>query len=69
MMSCFKCGDREVGCHARCEKYAAYCVENDAKKKAEHFQKEVDHFHYEAVLKSRHNGDKMEKKRKRGLVR
>lgn len=68
-MTCFKCGDREVGCHARCEKYAAMVKENAARKQAEFVDHDIDSYHFEMVLKSRAKGNKMEKKRRKGLIR
>lgn len=26
---CYKCGERQVGCHSMCEKYKAYVIEKD----------------------------------------
>ena len=31
--SCYKCADRQVGCHANCEKYQTECKQNEEHKK------------------------------------
>ena len=44
--SCYKCGDRQVGCHANCEKYQAECKQNEEHKKTVRQNREVFNFNY-----------------------
>lgn len=41
---CQGCPDREVPCHAKCEKYDAWKAERDAKKKIADAEREKDYF-------------------------
>lgn len=54
---CNKCPDRHAGCHAECEKYAAFAKEREAERQIE-FQKRsvearLDGYAIEQAIKSR----------------
>lgn len=42
---CYKCTDRELGCHSRCNKYKDFLVQNEARREAERAaRKDVEYF-------------------------
>lgn len=62
---CKNCNERNVGCHARCEKYLAWQVGHEALKKKIHMEKMMDGrsdwirsgtlYHDKSVIQSREN--------------
>lgn len=38
---CYMCEDRVMGCHGKCEKYAAFKEENEKRKAAAYAEKEI----------------------------
>jgi len=51
---CYKCPDREFGCHGRCEQYKAYRAEMDALKAKRKAESEV----VDAIMEARNRRHK-----------
>lgn len=49
---CHGCGDRQIGCHSSCERYAEYTNKLIAIRKQKWFEKSVDELNYLAKAKT-----------------
>lgn len=49
---CYKCSTREVGCHAKCQKYKEKAAENEARKAAIRKKATIDSICYQMNAES-----------------
>lgn len=49
---CYKCPDRQVGCHSECEKYRAYVKANEARRDADKASRQAREYFAEAKQKN-----------------
>lgn len=53
---CYKCPDRQVGCHGKCEKYQSWNSEHteakEAKRRAKRAENDADSMHWEGMRRS-----------------
>lgn len=49
---CFDCGDRQLGCHSSCERYAEYISKLKETRKKIWVDKSVDDLNFQAKMKT-----------------